>query len=87
MFDTKILDDLANRLVTILPSGALELHRDLEKNIRAVLASAFAKLDLVSREEFEVQKILLERTQERLLELERQIAVLTASNNHHDSDK
>lgn len=76
MFDSKFLDDLANRLTSILPPGAAEFHRDLEKNFRAILSAAFAKLDLVTREEFEVQKVLLERTQERLNELERKIAAI-----------
>lgn len=78
MFDPKILDDMAARLTSILPPGVLEFQRDLEKNLRAVLSSSLARLDLVTREEFEIQKILLERIQDRVVALERQIVALEA---------
>ncbi|CAK0779749.1 Ubiquinone biosynthesis accessory factor UbiK [Gammaproteobacteria bacterium] len=78
MFDPKTLDDLTTRLTSMLPTGALEFQRDLEKNLRAVLSSAFARLDLVTREEFEIQKALLERTQDRVAALARQVEALTA---------
>ena len=73
MFDTKTIDDITARVKSLLPAGALEFPRDLEKNLRAILSSALAKLDLVTREEFEVQKALLESTQDRVTALERQI--------------
>ncbi|CAK0750429.1 putative ubiquinone biosynthesis accessory factor UbiK [Gammaproteobacteria bacterium] len=78
VFDPKILDELTARLSSLLPAGALEFQRDVEKNLRAALSSAFARLDLVTREEFEVQKALLERTQDRLTALERQMESLMA---------
>lgn len=74
--DPKILDDLSNRLAGLLPSGARALGQDLEKNLRAALSAAFARLDLVTREELEIQSGVLQRTRERLIELERRIAVL-----------
>ena len=49
---------------------------DIEKNLRAALAGVFAKLDLVTREEFDVQATVLARTRERLAELERRVAEL-----------
>jgi ubiquinone biosynthesis accessory factor UbiK len=52
--------------------------RDFEKNARALLAQGFARLDLVTREEFEVQALLLSRTQDKLRELEARIAALEA---------
>ena len=73
MFDQKTLDDLTVRLTSLIPEGALELRRDMEKNIRAMLSSAFSHLDLITREEFEVQKALLERALDRLAALEQQL--------------
>ena len=52
---------------------------DIEKNARAVLGSAFSKLDLVSREEFEVQREVLMQTRERLILLEQRVAQLEAA--------
>ncbi|CAK0768360.1 Ubiquinone biosynthesis accessory factor UbiK [Gammaproteobacteria bacterium] len=86
MFDPKFFDDLTARLTSILPAGAVEFQRDMEKNLRAVLSSAFARLDLVTREEFEVQKVLLERTQDRVMALERRIEALTAQSSEPDKE-
>ena len=74
MIDPKILDDLAKRLADAVPSGIRDLQRDLEKNFRAVLQAAFAKLDLVTREEFDVQTAVLNRTRTKLDALEQQVA-------------
>ncbi len=74
MLDPKILDDLAKRLADAVPSGIRDLQRDLEKNFRAVLQAAFAKLDLVTREEFDVQTAVLNRTRTKLDALEQQVA-------------
>lgn len=71
--DPKILDDLSNRVSQLLPPTARSLGQDLEKNLRAALDAAFAKLDLVTREEFEIQSTVLQRTRERLVELEQRI--------------
>jgi len=76
MFEPKALDDLARKLADAVPSGVRELQQDLEKNLHATLQSAFSKLDLVTREEFEVQSTLLARTRAKLDALEAQIAVL-----------
>ncbi len=74
MVDPKILDDLAKRLADAVPSGIRDLQRDLEKNFRAVLQATFAKLDLVTREEFDVQTAVLNRTRTKLDALEQQVA-------------
>jgi BMFP domain-containing protein YqiC len=76
MFDPKLLDDLSRRMAGLFPAGAKELQQDLEKNLRAALTSAFAKLDLVTREELEVQTAVLERTRAKLAALERRVAQL-----------
>ena len=76
MLNPKLLDDLAARLNTLL---AATPAADLEKNLRALLGSAFAKLDLVTREEFDVQREVLARTREKLTALETRVAALEAA--------
>lgn len=74
MFDPKTLDDIASRLANAVPPGLNNLKEDMEKNFRAVLQSALGKLDLVTREEFEVQKGVLAKTRAKLETLEQQVA-------------
>ena len=74
MIDPKILDDLAKRLADALPSGIRDLQRGVEKNFRAALQAGFNKLDLVTREEFEVQTAVLTRTRAKVDALEKQVA-------------
>ena len=76
MIDPKILDDLAKRMTNGIPTGLQLLHEDLQKNIRAALEAGLAHLDLVTREEFELQSAVLARTREKLEQLERQVAEL-----------
>ena len=73
MIDPKILDKLADRLAASLPPGIKEIKQDAEKNFRAILEGAFAKLNLVTREEFDVQTAVLSRTHAKVRELEEQI--------------
>ncbi|MGH8547287.1 MAG: ubiquinone biosynthesis accessory factor UbiK [Methylococcales bacterium] len=70
------IDNLVKRLSNSLPSGLRDLREDLEKNFRAILQSSFAKMDLVTREEFDVQRAVLTRTREKLEALENQVAKL-----------
>ncbi len=72
----KILDDLATRLSAAVPSGVTDLQKDVEKNFRAVLQNTFSKLNLVTREEFEVQSEVLTNTRAKLAELEQQVKEL-----------
>jgi BMFP domain-containing protein YqiC len=76
MLDSKLFDDLARRLSEALPSGARELQQDVEKNLRTVLQASLSKLDLVTREEFDVQARVLARTREKLEKLEKTITAL-----------
>ncbi|MDJ0806173.1 MAG: accessory factor UbiK family protein [Gammaproteobacteria bacterium] len=76
MIDPKTLDDLASRLASSLPGGMQILTDDLKKNLRVNLEAGLAKLDLVTREEFDVQSAVLERTREKLHRLESQLAEL-----------
>jgi BMFP domain-containing protein YqiC len=74
--DPKTLDDLARRLSESLPPGLAAVRDDLERNFRAVLQAGLARLDLVTRQEFDVQAGVLRRTRERLEELDRRLAAL-----------
>ena len=76
MLDPKILDDLSKRFAEALPPGFRQLQLDIEKNFHATLQAAFAKMDLVTREEFDVQQELLSRTRARLEHLEAQVTQL-----------
>ncbi|ALP54393.1 hypothetical protein Tel_15250 [Candidatus Tenderia electrophaga] len=73
MIDPKMLDDMAKKLANSVPAGVRELQQDLEKNFHATLQSTFNKLDLVTREEFEVQSALLARTRAKLDALQNQV--------------
>jgi len=87
MIDTRFIDDLASRITGSLPAGARELQQDVEKNIHSLLQATLGKLDLVTREEFDVQTRVLARTREKLERLEKQIAALEAArtpDNNHD---
>ena len=75
-FDPKSLDDLARRLADAVPPGLTALKNDLEQNFKAVLQSGLTKLDLVTRQEFDIQSGVLRRSRERLEELEVRIAAL-----------
>ncbi len=76
MFDPKSIDDIATRLSDAMPPGLNNLKEDMEKNFRAILQSAFAKMDLVTREEFEVQKGVLAKTRAKLEDLEKRVAAM-----------
>lgn len=75
-FDPKSLDELARRLAEAVPPGLAMLRDDLERNFKAVLQAGLAKLDLVTRQEFDIQAAVLRRSRERLEELEKRIAAL-----------
>ena len=78
MNDPNFFDDIARKVSHALPPGVKDLHQEIEKNLRAGLQSTFSRLDLVSREEFDVQQAVLARTRSRLEALERQVAELEA---------
>lgn len=71
----KLLSELSARLAEL---AAANPARDLQKNFRALLSSAFTRLDLVSREEYEVQTEVLARAREKLAALEARVAALEA---------
>lgn len=76
MFDKVNLDDLARKLAGAVPPGVSALSVDLERSFRGILQGAVEKLNLVSREEFEVQAQVLAKTRAKLEALESQLAEL-----------
>ena len=75
MPQTRILDDLSARIRDFLAASPA---KDVEKNLQALLSAAFAKLDLATRAELEVQAKVLARSREKLTELEARVAELEA---------
>ncbi len=75
MFNPKFFDEISTKLNEAVANSPA---KDFQKNARALLAQGFAKLDLVTREEFDVQTQLLSRTQEKLTELEARVSALGA---------
>lgn len=78
MINTPKPDEILNRVIDALPGGMDDLRRDTEKNLKSALGKVLEKMDLVSREEFEVQQAVLLRTREKLEALEKQVAELEA---------
>ncbi|MEA9390449.1 accessory factor UbiK family protein [Acerihabitans sp. TG2] len=76
MIDTKKIEQLARQIHESLPKGIRDLGDDMDKKIRQVLQSQFNRMDLVSREEFDVQTQVLLRTREKLNQLELRINAL-----------
>ena len=73
MTSQNLIEEIDRKMKEILARGPAA---DLEKNLRALLASAFGRLDLVTREEFDVQREVLARTRSRLQELEAKLSEL-----------
>lgn len=73
MINTQILEDLHNRVTSLLANGPA---KDLEKNAKAMLAGVFNKMDLVTREEFDIQTQVLAKTREKLKALEARVEAL-----------
>ena len=76
MIDAKIFDDISQRIAGQMPSGLQVLQDDLKKNIRTAVEASLSHLNLVTREEFDVQAKVLARTRAKLEALEKQIEEL-----------
>ena len=76
MIDLAQLDELARRLSSLVPPGLRDGREDLQQNFKSVLQAGLGKLDLVTREEFDVQRAVLLRTREKLDALEQRLAEL-----------
>lgn len=76
MINIRSLDELSKRLSELMPADLNAAKADLEKNIKSVLQTGLRKLDLVTREEFDVQRAVLLRTREKLEALEAKLSAL-----------
>ena len=77
--ETQFISELARKLAGAVPGGGADIdtvRADLERNFRGLLNGAFDRLDLVTREEFDIQRRVLERSREKLAALEKRVAEL-----------
>ena len=86
MIDPKKIDDLVRQLGATLPPELESFEQEMKKQFKAVLESAFQRLDLVSREEFDIQVKVLQKTRAQLTELQEQLASLEQHMSEQDSD-
>lgn len=84
--ERETIDSLASRLAAAVPQGLRSVQGDLEENFRAMLRTALARMDLVTREEFEVQAAVLARSRSLLEELEKRVAELEAQGGNGGSE-
>ena len=87
MIDLSQLDELARRLSSLVPPGLRESREELQQNFKSVLQAGLGKLDLVTREEFEVQRAVLARTREKLEALERDLSGLIGTQASDDAPR
>jgi BMFP domain-containing protein YqiC len=76
MLNARAIEDIAERLAALAPPGLREAREDLAANFRSILQSGLRNLDLVTREEFDVQRCVLLRTREKVEALENHVAAL-----------
>jgi BMFP domain-containing protein YqiC len=76
--DLAHIDELARRLSSLVPSGLRDSREELQQNFKSVLQTGLGKLDLVTRDEFDVQRAVLLRTRDKLNELQRAVAQIEA---------
>lgn len=80
LMDPRFIDDLARKLSAAVPQSVTNIRRDLEENFKAVLQATLSRMDLVTRQEFDVQAGVLRRTREKLEALEAKLAELEQKN-------
>lgn len=73
---TDTITKIGKQIADLIPDSARETRQEIEKNIRCALQSAVSRMDLVSREEFDVQAAVLKRTREKLDQMEKQVEAL-----------
>ncbi|XOV80191.1 MAG: accessory factor UbiK family protein [Aestuariibacter sp.] len=76
MLDPKKIEEVANKVVDAIPPGVKSVAEGLEAKVKQVLQAQLSRLDFVSREEFDVQTAVLQRTREKLLALEQRLSQL-----------
>ena len=86
MIDPQKIDDLVRQLGATLPPEFESFEKEMKKQFKAVLESAFQRLDLVSREEFDIQVKVLQKTRAQITELQEQLASLEQTMSGLDSD-
>lgn len=77
------LDELAKKLSSLMPEPVRHLQSDMEKNMKGLLESGLQKMNLVTREEFDIQSAVLLRTRQKLEILEQRLAALEAQQSSH----
>ncbi|HRD70486.1 MAG TPA: accessory factor UbiK family protein [Legionella sp.] len=87
MFDPKQFDDIATKLFATLPTSLQNIEKDIQQKFKEVLQSAFARLDLITREEFDVQCKVLARTREKLEVLQSQVETLLIEQDQNKIEK
>lgn len=76
MINAQSIEELAQRLASLVPPGLKDAQQDMAANFRLALQAGLRKLDLVTREEFDAQRAVLLRTREKIEALERQVTTL-----------
>ena len=79
MLDPKVFDDISKQMANSLPKGLSALSEDVQRNLHSALEAALNRMNLVTREEFDVQQAVLLRTREKLEAMEKRIAELEQS--------
>lgn len=79
MLDPKFLDELSRNIGQLIPDDVKQMRNDVEQSARIAVQSAFSRLDLVTREEFELQTAMLEKTRAKLEALEKKLAEIEES--------
>lgn len=82
MLGKKLFDEVANRLGDTIDNSPV---KDVEKNVKSLLGSAFTRMDLITREEFDIQQQVLLKTREKLAELEARVTALEARSVEEDA--
>ena len=78
------LEQLTKRISSLIPGDVKHMQDDIESNIRSLLQSTLTKMNLVTREEFDIQKALLARTREKLEHMDRRLSALESELDTHD---
>lgn len=76
MIDMNKANEFVQNVVDLMPEGLKNLPKEVQKNLRSAIQMVFAKMDLVTREEFDVQTRVLERSRQKLEKLEKKVAEL-----------
>lgn len=86
MIDLNKFDEMARKLADLVPPSVRESGEELQANMKSVLQTGFSRLDLVTREEFDVQRGVLLKTREKLEALEAQVAALELAARERDPE-